>query len=76
MTLVHQPQFSKVMGAVDIPKEPVKYDGQKTPMAPADVKKMSKPEQPKKEEPKKEEHKKEAPAAAKVRFCVARASSP
>ena len=68
---MHQPQFSKVMGAVDIPKEPVKYDSQKTPMAPADVKKMSKPEQPKKEE-----HKKEAPAAAKVMFCVARAPSP
>ena len=71
MTLVHQPQFSKVMGALDIPKEPVKYDGQKSPMAPADVKKMSKPEQPKKEQPKKE-----APAAAKVSFCVARGSSP
>ena len=53
MTLVHQPQFHKVMGAVKIPTEPMKYNPEKTPAAAA--KKESKPEQSKKEK---------APAAA------------
>ena len=53
MTLVHQPQFSKVMGDVEIPKQPMKYDPKKA--SAAAPKKESKPEQPKKEK---------APAAA------------
>lgn len=53
MTLVHQPQFHKVMGAVQIPTEPMKYNPKNTPAAAA--KKESKPEQPRKEK---------APAAA------------
>ena len=53
MTLVHQPHFHKVMGAVQIPTEPMKYNPKNTPAAAA--KKESKPEQPKKEK---------APAAA------------
>ena len=53
MTLVHQPQFHTVMGAVQIPTEPMKYNPKNTPAAAA--KKESKPEQPKKEK---------APAAA------------
>ena len=57
MTLVHQPQFAKVMGEVEMAKEPMKYDGKKSPAAAA-PKKESKPEQPKKEK---------APPAPKVR---------
>ena len=53
MTLVHQLYFHKVMGAVHIPTEPMKYNPKNTPAAAA--KKESKPEQPKKEK---------APAAA------------
>ena len=53
MTLVHQPQFSKVIGDVEIPKQPMKYDPKKA--SAAAPKKESKPEQPKKEK---------APAAA------------
>ena len=49
MTLVHQPQFSKVMGDVEIPKQPMKYDPKKA--SAAAPKKESKPEQPKKEKP-------------------------
>ena len=66
LTLVHQPQFAKVMGAVEMAKEPMKYDGKKSPAAAA-PKKESKPEQPKKE--------KAPPPAAKVRpppgHCIA-----
>ena len=58
MTLVHQPQFAKVMGEVEMAKEPMKYDGKKSPTAAA-PKKESKPEQPKKVQEK-------APPAAKV----------
>ncbi|CAL5228080.1 g11148 [Coccomyxa viridis] len=57
MTLVHQPQFARVMGEVEMAKEPMKYDGKKSP-APAAPKKESKPEQPKKVQEK-------APPAAK-----------
>ena len=60
MTLVHQPQFARVMGEVEMAKEPMKYDGKKSP-APAAPKKESKPEQPKKVQEK-------APPAAKVRL--------
>ena len=58
MTLVHQPQFAHVMGEVEMAKEPMKYDGKKSPAAAA-PKKESKPEQPKKVQEK-------APPAAKV----------
>ncbi len=60
MTLVHQPQFDKVMGEVEMAKEPMKYDSKKSPAAAA-PKKESKPEQPKNE-------KAQAPPAAKVRL--------
>lgn len=62
MTLVHQLQFCKVMGAVEMAKEPMKYDPKKASAgaaAAAAPKKESKPEQPKKEE-------KKAAAPAKV----------
>ncbi len=56
MTLVHQPQFSRVMGNVEIPSQPMKYDLKKASVA--GPKKESKPDQAKKE--------KAPPAADKV----------
>ncbi len=60
MTLVHQPQFARVMGEVEMAKEPMKYDGKKSTATAAPTKE-SKPEQPKKVQEK-------APPAAKVRL--------
>ncbi|CAL5228071.1 g11139 [Coccomyxa viridis] len=57
MTLVHQPQFARVMGEVEMAKEPMKYDGKKSTATAAPTKE-SKPEQPKKVQEK-------APPAAK-----------